>query len=97
MNPVKRASGVIFRCPACGYEGEDGKKINIVGRVGSAGAEVRIVESKVTLSLPTVMKVCPKCENSRAYYQMVQTRSADEPPTRIYTCTRCGYSWREFS
>ncbi|MEM4865380.1 MAG: hypothetical protein QXY09_02690 [Acidilobaceae archaeon] len=27
----------------------------------------------------------------------MQTRAADEPPTRFYRCTKCGYTWREYA
>eukprot|EP00127_Corallochytrium_limacisporum_P006461 Clim_evm4s228 gene=Clim_evmTU4s228 len=40
---------------------------------------------------------CPKCGNPRAYYRMMQTRSADEPMTVFYRCTNheCAHQWRE--
>jgi len=40
---------------------------------------------------------CPKCGGDEAYFWMIQTRAADEPPTRFYRCTRCGYTWREYA
>ncbi len=38
---------------------------------------------------------CPKCENNRAYFMQIQTRSADEPMTTFYRCTQCSHQWRE--
>jgi len=40
---------------------------------------------------------CPKCENLRAYFMQIQTRSADEPMTTFYKCTNqeCNHRWRE--
>jgi len=40
---------------------------------------------------------CPKCDNDRANYLLIQTRSADEPMTRFYKCTNkaCGHVWHE--
>lgn len=40
--------------------------------------------------------VCPKCRHQGAYYLLKQTRSADEPETKFYTCESCGYRWREY-
>jgi DNA-directed RNA polymerase subunit M len=54
------------------------------------GKEEGIVE------LPKTKIVCPKCENTEAYWWMQQTRAADEPPTLFYRCTKCGYSWRSY-
>ncbi|MEM0290915.1 MAG: transcription factor S, partial [Thermoplasmata archaeon] len=31
-----------------------------------------------------------------AYWMLKQTRAADEPETRFYICTKCGYRWREY-
>jgi len=40
---------------------------------------------------------CPKCDNKRAYFMQIQTRSADEPMTTFYKCTNqeCGNRWRD--
>jgi DNA-directed RNA polymerase subunit M len=47
--------------------------------------------------LPQTNIFCPKCENNKAYWWMVQTRSMDESSTQFYRCTKCGYTWREYS
>lgn len=38
---------------------------------------------------------CPKCHGKRAYFQMMQTRSADEPMSQFFKCVTCGHFWRE--
>lgn len=38
---------------------------------------------------------CPKCPNEQALFVEVQTRSADEPMTIFYQCTKCSYNWKE--
>jgi len=40
-------------------------------------------------------ETCPKCKFDSALFRMQQTRSADEPMTRFYTCERCKHMWRE--
>lgn len=40
---------------------------------------------------------CEKCGHGTAWYTIKQTGSADEPPTRFFKCTECGYRWREYS
>lgn len=44
---------------------------------------------------PTTAIRCPECGHDRASYDMKQIRSADESETRFFTCTECGYKWRE--
>lgn len=38
---------------------------------------------------------CPKCGNGEAYYNEVQTRSADEPATLFFRCVKCHHNWKE--
>ena len=39
--------------------------------------------------------LCEKCENNTAQFIEMQTRSADEPATIFYKCTKCGFSWKQ--
>ncbi|OCK96015.1 uncharacterized protein K441DRAFT_633905 [Cenococcum geophilum 1.58] len=40
---------------------------------------------------------CPneRCNNNEAFFYLLQIRSADEPMTAFYKCTKCGKQWRE--
>lgn len=40
---------------------------------------------------------CPidACGNDKAYFFQLQIRSADEPMTTFYKCTKCSHQWRE--
>ncbi len=40
---------------------------------------------------------CDECGVEEAWYTIKQTASADEPPTRFFKCTGCGYRWREYN
>ena len=80
-------------CKNCGYiEKKRGKKIV---KTKGKEKELAIIEEKVEV-LPKTRIACPKCGNKEAYWILRQTRAADEPETRIYTCTKCGYKWREY-
>ncbi|MFQ5815360.1 MAG: transcription factor S [Candidatus Hydrothermarchaeaceae archaeon] len=46
---------------------------------------------------PTVAVECAKCGNNLAEWWLRQTRGADEPETRFFRCTKCKYTWREYS
>lgn len=47
---------------------------------------------------PTATDVtCEKCGHGEAWYEIRQTASADEPPTRFFRCKECGYTWRGYN
>ena len=37
-----------------------------------------------------------QCGHDKAYYELKQTRSADEAPTRFFECAKCGHKWRDY-
>ena len=47
--------------------------------------------------MPTIEIECEKCGNNEAVWWMLQTRSADEPTTQFYRCTKCEYTWRNYA
>ncbi len=57
--------------------------------------EVVIIKDEASV-FPTTKVRCPKCKNNKAYWRLEQTRAADEPETRIYRCTKCNNTWREY-
>ncbi|MBX8633650.1 MAG: transcription factor S [Candidatus Thermoplasmatota archaeon] len=85
-----------MKCRRCGYEGSVAKASS--GTIRSemnANRELLVVEGRSD-TLPKTDVKCPKCGNNEAYWVLRQTRAADEPETRIYRCTNCSYSWREY-
>ncbi len=48
-------------------------------------------------TLPTARIECPRCGNNTAYVWQVQTRGADESSTQFMRCTKCNYTFREYS
>jgi DNA-directed RNA polymerase subunit M/transcription elongation factor TFIIS len=38
----------------------------------------------------------PECDSQLAWFYQLQTRSADEPPTSFYKCTKCSKQWRTY-
>ena len=87
-----------YTCIKCGPT----EKIteNIIYKNHNAGPSKIVVIGNKEKKLNTLSQTniyCPKCENTRAYWWMVQTRSLDESSTQFYRCTKCGYTWREYS
>lgn len=85
-----------LRCPKCDYT------------VGSASTTKKVQEEEVSEfnvleeneakeTLPTIKIDCGKCGHDEAVWWMLQTRSADEPTTQFYRCTKCNHTWRNYA
>ncbi len=95
----------IIKCPKCGFSSpeKEEEKSMIIG--GSAVFERPISESSLKVmetdndqsGLPTTSIECPKCKNNSAFWWMLQTRSADEPTTQFFRCTKCSHTWRNYA
>lgn len=72
------------------------------------GKDISRAEENTTMVLDDVMggedeykyastceKKCVKCDNNVALFMELQTRSADEPMTIFYQCTKCKTNWKE--
>lgn len=91
-----KKQGSSLLCPKCGYqESEEGKKLK---KDEEYESELDILaESEEQETLPTITKECEKCGNNEAIWWMLQTRSADEPTTQFFRCTKCKHTWRDYS
>ena len=93
--------GVILSCPKCGYEKRPEKPLAPIPRVTERPPQEPIIvidkELQRLRTLPTVTIECPKCGNTLAYVWQVQTRGSDESSTQFFRCTKCGYTFREYS
>ena len=90
-------------CPKCGYKKQPpGKKVEpkVAKVIQHKPQELVAVigkEEQKLRTLPTVRVECPKCGNNTAYVWQVQTRGADESSTQFLRCTKCSYTFREYS
>ena len=87
----------VLKCNSCGYSNElsDTDEYEVSRKIESEET-VKMLGEDIDVR-PTTTEVCPECGNDKAYYELKQTRSADEAPTRFFTCTECKHSWREYS
>ncbi len=89
----------ILVCKKCGYEdagecGEQRFKESINPQKETV--IVKHSDNSEDRVLPVTKAECRRCGNMEAFYWMMQTRRADEAPTRFYRCTKCGHTWREY-
>ncbi|MAR61572.1 MAG: transcription factor S [Euryarchaeota archaeon] len=80
---------------------EDGTEIDLSEATSSSKTETRdrrVIDDADQQRgvLTTKTYICPKCDSDQVYAELQQTRSSDEPETRILTCAECGHGWREY-
>jgi len=80
---------------SCGYKA-GAENVAIKEEVKQAGKEVHVVEDEENQALPLTDYECKKCGHNKAYFWELQTRSADEAPTRFYKCEKCKKVNREY-
>jgi DNA-directed RNA polymerase subunit M len=93
----------ILSCPKCGLIVEREEEItqvkgNLIRNADSSSqSSLNILEAEKGLdALPATTIDCPRCGNDIAFWWMLQTRSADEPTTQFYRCTKCSHTWRNY-
>jgi len=100
---TNKGSSIALVCPKCGYrKKESGRKVEpkiakVIQHKPQELVAVISKEEQKLRTLPTVRIECPKCGNNTAYVWQVQTRGADESSTQFLRCTKCGYTFREYS
>ena len=87
----------ILSCPKCGLITErEEKSEGKVDLIRDPPGSLKIMEGDDLDALPTTTIDCSRCGNDMAFWWMLQTRSADEPTTQFYRCTRCTHTWRNY-
>jgi len=98
----KKAAAMLC-CPKCGYK----KKLSTEDASPKVAKVIQHTPQKLVVvigkneqklrTMPTARIECPKCGNHLAYVWQVQTRGSDESSTQFFRCTKCGYTFREYS
>lgn len=92
--PTKKGKKTVLLCPKCKKRG---KASGIVTEKAQEKKEKIIIVDSEEKNLPKTKATCPKCDHGEAYFWTVQTRAADEAPTKFFECTKCGNRWRSYS
>ena len=89
-------------CFKCGYKRqlEENENVALTEEIRhDMVKEMTVVydETEIDTTKPIREIYCSTCEkNQKVSFWMIQTRSADESPTRFFRCTVCGETWREY-
>ena len=88
----------VMVCPKCETEEQMEESIEISKENKEKEKIIVIGKKERNLrTLPQTRVKCPKCDNTTAYWWMVQTRSIDESATQFFRCTKCNHTWRDYS
>ncbi|MBI4896320.1 MAG: transcription factor S [Candidatus Aenigmarchaeota archaeon] len=95
MVPEKGKSAIYLKCRSCGKAEKRYVKFGKLTETVHMPDELPVLEKDETL-LPTTDMVCEKCNHTKAYWWLQQTKEADEPPTQFFRCVKCQHTWREY-
>ena len=100
----KDKKNVVWLCPKCGYKKtvDASEKIFVplsVKEPKPFQESIAVIgkEEQKLRTLPTVRVECPKCGNNVAFVWQVQTRGSDESSTQFFRCTKCNFTFREYT
>jgi DNA-directed RNA polymerase subunit M len=92
---------VVLACCKCDYKKQGTRKArpkaNEIIRNTKKSVTIISKEDQKLQTLPTLKVECPKCGNNLVYVWQVQTRSGDESSTQFMRCTKCEYTFREYT
>ena len=86
----------VLKCNSCGAvkDSSQDESYKVSGKIEEHETVKDLGEVEDMRS--TIKEECPECGHDEAYYELKQTRSADEAPTRIFTCAKCKHTWRAY-
>ncbi len=99
-----KEKGAFWTCPKCQFtkkvEGHEIPFVSVAVKTQKPYPESIAVigkEEQKLRTLPTVKMECPRCENKLAFAWQVQTRGSDESSTQFFRCTKCNFTFREYT
>jgi len=93
MMPKQDRGKTILAC-SCGYKGNSEQVKLSEGVKKEETRKIDVVEKEIEIH-PRVEAECSKCGNKEAFAWEIQTRAADEPPTKFFKCTKCKHVCRD--
>jgi len=97
---LKKNDSGLLHCPKCQYLKEKTVE-STKEEPEEANSELLVMgedDVKQAKGLESTVPIdCEKCHNKEGVSWTFQTRSADEPETKFYRCTKCNYTWRDYT
>ncbi len=100
----EKEKNIVWICPKCGFRKKVDSNERIVVPLTTKESKpfqesIAVIskEEQKLRTLPTVRVECPKCGNNLAFVWQVQTRGSDESSTQFFRCTKCNFTFREYT
>jgi DNA-directed RNA polymerase subunit M len=94
LTPVKKGKKTVLMCVKCK---KSSKASGVITEKAKERRDKIIIVESEERELPKTEVECPSCGNMEAFFWLIQTRAADEPPTKFFECTKCKHRWRSYS
>ena len=97
---LKKNQDGLLACPKCAFVKEGAVKPNKKKSEENSSEFLVMDESDMNQAKgleSTVPIDCEKCHNKEGVSWTFQTRSADEPETKFYRCTKCNHTGRDYT
>ena len=96
MRAVEKIQGVhCHKCSCCPYVFEIGSTISKKAPLQTKEVDDVLGGEDAWKNVQKASAVCEAYGNKEAYFREIQTRSADEPATLFFRCTKCAKVWKE--
>ncbi len=97
----KNNDEVVLKCGKCGYKRKmkEDEDLSFTEEIKHDVRDMTAIidQKEMDKTRPTKEMYCPKCKKkTEISFWQLQTRSADESPTRFFKCTECTHTWREY-
>ncbi len=86
-------AGFRFCCQTCPYISAITKKVSKTMKLKRKEVDDVLGGEDAWAAANRTTANCPYCDNTEAFFVQMQIRSADEPMTTFYRCTRCANRW----
>ena len=85
--------GMRFCCPTCPFNHEILKKYSSNAKIKKKQVDDVLGGADAWENVDRTSAKCPQCAHDEAFFMQIQIRSADEPSTIFYRCTKCSKQW----
>ncbi|CAK9251876.1 unnamed protein product [Sphagnum jensenii] len=88
-------NGMQFSCPTCPYVHDIQRRYTSSVKIKAKEIDDVLGGAEAWENVDRTTTSCPFCNHDTAYFKQIQIRSADEPSTIFYKCTKCEGQWND--